>query len=135
MRAKYIVVFFLLCSGYIFAQEIEIQKTVDELFNLCENGKLKNAAELLCTSNAGGKITELDYSNPKQKRKADRLMKKIKALLQLSDSHSVTGITKIEDGESRHFSVEVEFKSGEQALRSKLIFASFEKGFKLVELK
>ncbi len=123
----------------LFAQrdaQTSIKEQLDRIFRYSEQ---RNSTLLAATIAYNGNDSKrnlkdaLDPNNTDEMNRAKRILKKIKAFLNLSDSHEF-GTLEIKNSADRQMYVqEVKFKSKSQVLSTHFTFVGFEGRYLLVE--
>lgn len=133
-----LVMFFSLVVTDIQAQNNEIRSSIDKIFKLCKDKKYESAADMMAYS---GSDTErnysstYDYSNNSEKSKVDRMCKKIKAFLDISDSYEVGSASQNNKMGPDFYTTQVSFKSGSQTLNTSFSFVKINGKFALAEIE
>lgn len=79
--------------------------------------------------------SSLNFSDSKEAFKAKRIVKRIKAFLDISDSFSFGAFELLNDPKFNLFKVEISFKSGEQELKTVIILVKYGNKFLITDLK
>lgn len=140
-KMKKILILLFVFTVIPFAQDSKTEEsaksTIDELFSASKDKDYKGACALIVYT---GSDTEKNYTvplNPNSEgdlSKAERIAKKIKAYLDISDSYEISSvISQSEDGK-RLVNVEVGFKSGKQVLEIDFKFVELDSKLLLVSI-
>lgn len=129
MRSK-LMVFFFLALGFTLAQDDtqkQLNNSLSELLNYCKESNYEKAASLIAYqgNNAERNLSDvLNPNNPKEMGKVKRIVKKISAFLNLSDSYEVEKFESEEKSGKESYLLPVIFKSGSQKLKTKFRFVN-----------
>ena len=105
----------------------DINTTIATLFEASEKSNYKNACDLIVyiggeeARNYSGK---LNAGNVDDLEKAKRMVKKIKAYLDISDSYEILDSKTITKKDREFIAVDVAFKSGKQVLKMQFQFVN-----------
>jgi hypothetical protein len=124
MKSPIVILLFLFISaGAFFAQtksiESEVQSAVNSLIELCEKDKYESIASLIIYDGKDESRYLKDtynYSDRKEATTVKRIGKKIKAFIDLSDSHKFGRFSKTVENKVTKLDQEVIFINGEQEL-------------------
>lgn len=128
-----IVIILLLCisTAVFFAQtksiEPEVQSAVNSLIDLCEKDQYDKIASLIIYNGKDDSRNMKDtynYSDRKEATAVKRIGKKIKAFIDLSDSHKFGKFSKKVENKITKLNQEVIFINGEQELVTTFTFTS-----------
>ncbi|HPN38293.1 MAG TPA: hypothetical protein PL041_07805 [Melioribacteraceae bacterium] len=129
---------FLTVCTFISAQTEDEKNTIKNTFaKIVEISKQKdvaNAAGLLAytgENTARNLKAALNFSDSEDNNSARRLLKKIKALFDISDSYTVNNVTKGLKNDVPTYVLSVSFKSGAQNLTSSFTFVKIDNKFLL----
>ena len=103
-----------------FAQSKELVKTIDEIFKLCETKNFPSASKY-CVQTQGN-------------RGANRLTKKIRAFLSISDSYTIEGAQVSKKGKQEEHIVNISFSSGGRKIGAEFIFVMDKNKFLLKDI-
>jgi hypothetical protein len=119
-RTAILLIFFSFVS---FAQNETTEETVssaiENLFSVSKSKDYKEACSLIAFTGNDASKYYLVPLNPKvtyDLEKAERIAKKIKAYLDISDSYEIKSVSSHEENEHKFIDVVVGFKSGKQTL-------------------
>lgn len=110
-----------------------VQSAIDNLFETCKNDNYEAAASKFAYDEKGTARFLKDafnYSDQKEAAKVKRIAKKIKAFLNISDSHEFGKFEVLNSEGTEYLIIEVLFNSGKQQLKTKFTFV--ESGSKLL---
>jgi hypothetical protein len=109
---------FLLFSG-LTAQtklnDVEVKSALTKIFNLSKDQNFAETAKLLLF-NDKDEFRSYNYKDPSEAKSVKRLVKKIKAYLDLSDSYEYESLSNSNMGKFQSADLKVNFKSGDQEL-------------------
>ncbi len=132
------LVFFAALSNYIFAQDDAekqlIKTSVTKLFDLSKSKDLSGAATLIVyTGDDQARNFKQAYNaaNNDDMNQVKRIMKKIKALLDISDSNAFAEFGASAKNDVKIYTLAVQFKSGAQTLSSVFSFVKIGNQFLL----
>lgn len=130
---------FLAFSTFTFAQTEEekdaIKNTFAKIVEISKQKDFSNAKGLLAYSGENEERnlkSPLNLDDPDDSNIARRIMRKIKALFDISDSYSVLAITKNTKNNISLYVLTANFKSGAQNLTSNFTFVKINNNFLLV---
>ncbi|MDZ7764893.1 MAG: hypothetical protein U5K00_10750 [Melioribacteraceae bacterium] len=122
----------------INAQESEaLSKTVGELFAFSKNKNYQAVCSLIAFSGENSSRKYKSSLNPKSKSELDqgkRIAKKIKAYLDISDSHKILRSSSETVDETQLQTLVIAFTSGSQQLKIPFKFVKVEDKFLLVDI-
>ncbi|MBU0473410.1 MAG: hypothetical protein KKF62_04545 [Bacteroidetes bacterium] len=125
-----IFVLFLAVLSYGQVSEQEAKNTTELFFSLCKKNDFQNSAKVLAYYGADKARLYKDFFNPKnpdELKEVKRICKKVNATLLISDSFSFGQYSdQIVNGEKLK-SLEVQFLSGSQKIKRKILFIKIEK--------
>ncbi len=131
MRSRSLKIFIsliLLTATNLIAQDNEKDTIQNTLLKLFEYSKSKNytaaAAYMIYNLNDNSRKWKDTFNpeNSKELNQVKRMCKKIKALLDISDSYDIGKVNVKKESEGDWHIVEVSFKSGSQTLRTNFAF-------------
>ena len=134
-RAAILLILFF--SLVPFTQDENVTNAIENLFSVSKSKDYKEACSLIVST---GNDTVKDYLaplNPKvpsDLEKAERIAKKIKAYLDISDSYEIKSVSSNEENEHKFIDVVVGFKSGKQTLEIDFKFVELNNNLLLVLL-
>lgn len=125
--------FLLIISFYFigFAQTdsttIKVNSAIENLFAVSEKSDFRGACGLIVY--VGGEATKnyntkLNSNNASDLQRAERLVKKIRAYLDISDSYEVLGNKTVSKKDQEFIAADVAFKSGNQILKMQFQFSN-----------
>lgn len=140
-RVARIVFISVVLSGLLFAQNNDkseqIKTQLNSLFDLCKNNKYEQAAGMIAYTGKDEKrnLTDVyNYKDQKEASKVKRIVKKIKAFIDISDKF-IVGAINIKTVEDRNdYTVEVLFISGNQELKTLFTFVKIGNKFLMADL-
>jgi len=115
----------------------KIKDTIENLFSVSKDKDYNKACTLIVYT---GSDSQKDYTvalNPRSTtdlEKAERIAKKIKAYLDISDSYNINSVVTDKKGDKNFTDVEVGFKSGKQTLNIDFKFVVVNNNFLLVSV-
>ncbi len=126
------LVFLFLLVGVSFSQvtEEEAKKSTDLFFSYCKANDFQNSAKLLAYYGADKLRLHKDFynpNNPDELKEVKRICKKVTATLLISDSFSFGKIENKEVNGVKLQSLEVQFLSGTQKIKRKILFIKIDK--------
>jgi hypothetical protein len=126
------LVFLFLLVGVSFSQvtEEEAKKSTDLFFSYCKVNDFQNSAKLLAYYGADKLRLYKDFynpNNPDELKEVKRICKKVTATLLISDSFSFGKIENKEVNGVKLQSLEVQFLSGTQKIKRKILFIKIDK--------
>jgi hypothetical protein len=133
-RLTILLIFFSFIS---FAQDEKVTDTVENLFSVSKLKDYKEACSLIAFT---GNDTAKKYKTPLNPKvstdfeQAERIAKKIKAYLDISDSYEIMSVSSNEENEHKFIDVVVGFKSGKQMLEIDFKFVEVKDNLLLVSL-
>lgn len=138
---KKILLLLIVFSVVSFAQDKtsdeKVKSTIENLFTTSKNKDYNAACALIVYT---GSDSEKSYSVPLNSKskadleKAERIAKKIKAYLDISDSYKINSIVEEKNEDKNLTNVEVGFKSGEQVLEIDFKFIEVDNNLLLVSI-
>ena len=102
-------------------EEIEVKSALTKIFNLSKDQNFAESAKLLLF-NKKDQLRSYNFKNPSEAKSVKRMVKKIKAYLDLSDSYEYESLTKGKMGKVQSSDLKVKFKSGDQQLSISFTF-------------
>ena len=136
MRTK-LMVFLFFAMGLTLAQENDqkqLNDNLNELLKYCKAENYEKAASLIAYQgeNTSRNLNDVyKPNNPGELSKVKRIVKKISAFLNLSDSYEVLNFKKEERSGRQWYLLPVVFKSGGQKLKTKFWFVKINDKFVL----
>jgi hypothetical protein len=128
---------FLLFNG-ITAQtqlnEVEVKSALTKIFNLSKDQNFAETAKLLLF-NEKDEFRNYNFKDPSEAKSVKRLVKKIKAYLDLSDSYEYESLTNGKIGKFQSADLKVNFKSGDQELTISFKFVKNGENILLAEFR
>ncbi len=118
---KNLIILLLISLSPVFAQQLnsDLSNEIDQLFSISKNKQYKLAAAHIAFSgeNQSRKyIKSLNAENTSELEKAERIAKKIKAYLDISDSYVIKNFSTEKKENFDFTTVTITFKSGNQEL-------------------
>lgn len=114
---------FLIFSGLSAQDKIneeEVKSALTKIFDLSKEQNYAEAAKLLLYSR--NEVRSFNFSDKSEAKRAKRLVKKIKAYLDLSDSYEYESLTLGTMQKLESADLKVNFKSGDQELTISFLF-------------
>lgn len=130
----------ILCSVCLSAQDNPEQasrEAASRLFDLARSKNYESASKLLAVVEKDNKRQYKDHYNyqiPDEREAVVRLVKKIKAFLDISDSHSFSEFSQGNLKGVDCYRIAVQFRSGSQALSTQFSFVKTSAGLLLAEI-
>ncbi len=135
MYKKVFLFFFLV--GTLLAQNGGAKTTLQKIFENVKSRKYNNVAALLVYQGKDASKdlkTSYDYSVPAEKKEVDRICKRIRKYLFISDSYEISPTVKFNKNTNR-YSVKVKFISGSQAIEVTFFFVKLNGKFLLADIE
>ena len=114
--------------------EVEVKSALTKIFNLSKDQKFAESAKLLLF-NEKDEFRAYNFKNPSEAKSVKRLIKKIKAYLDLSDSYEYESLTSAKMDKFHSADLKVNFKSGDQELTISFKFVKIGENILLVEFR
>lgn len=140
-RLLYTMFFTLVLFLNVNAQnslEDSAKVTINKLFNFSKSENYEMSSKFIAydgTDQNRYLKSSLNFSDSKEAFKTKRIVKRIKAFLDISDSFSFGKFESLNDAKFNLFKVEVSFKSGEQELKTVIILVQSGNNFLITDLK
>lgn len=128
---------FLLFNSFVAQKqlnEIEVKSALTEIFNFSKDQKFAESAKLLLF-NEKDQLRSYNFKNPSEAKSVKRIVKKIKAYLDLSDSYEYESLTNGKMDKFQSSDLKVKFKSGDQQLSISFTFVKIGENILLVDFK
>lgn len=135
------ILIFVLFSSLLLAQNTEqdsIKSLINKLFKFSKVENYAQAASLLAydgNDQSRYLISPMNINDNKEEAKVKRIVKRIKAMLDISDSFDFGEFSMKSDPKFNIYRMEVLFKSGGQELKTLFSFVKYSKTFLLTDLK
>ncbi len=121
MYKKFFLLFLIFSFATVsFAQDVGLKKEIAKFFNFVKERKFKEASKFILPEGKTDKAN-YDYSDPADKKAVNRICKRIRKYLLISDSYAVGKIEKSKN-EKSVYKVNITFKSGSQAISLNFYF-------------
>jgi hypothetical protein len=138
MYKKFLFVVILFSFGGVgFAQNADLTVTLNKLFKYSKTRSFSQASALILYKGKDVKRnlkSPYDYSKPSEKKEVDRICKRIRKYLLISDSYSIA--KKVEFNKTtKEYTVIVQFKSGSQKLGIGFVFIKIKDKFLLSKIE
>lgn len=140
-KMKRLSIVFFVFSVLVFAQDEQpgndVNSTVEALFSVCKDKNYSGASALIVYT---GPESSRDYAaplNPKSAAeldKAERIAKKVKAYLDISDSYEILSVGETTSDEKTLLVANIGFKSGKQILEIDFTFIEVNNNLLLVSI-
>ncbi len=125
MCRKFLLAVFLFSFVSVgFAQNTDLNVALNKLFKYAKARNFRQASALILYKGKDVKRnlkSPYDYSKLAEKKEVDRICKRIRKYLLISDSYSIDGKTKF-NKTTKEYTVVVQFKSGSQKLEIRFDF-------------
>jgi len=131
----------ILFSSLILAQNADqdsIKSTLNKLFDFSKVENFSSAAKFIAYDGNDQErylISQMNINDSKEESKIKRIIKRIKAMLDISDSYSFGQFSTKQDAKFVINKIEVIFKSGTQELKTQFSFVKSKDIFLLTDLK
>lgn len=139
---KKLFVLLLMITGVSFSQNQlsneKITNTVETILELSQSGKYAEASNYIAytgTDESRKYKSKLNAKDAGELKSAERMLKKIKAYLSISDSHEIVKSENIEKSERTFTVVEVAFISGQQKLNVQFEFVNINNDILLANIE
>lgn len=136
-----IVVIIFLFTGILFAQTAEqdsIKSIINKLFEYSKTENYSRVASLIAydgNDQTRYLSSSMNIQDAKEESKVKRIVKRIKAMLDISDSFSFGEFSTKPDPKFKITRIEVLFKSGDQELKTMFSFVQNSQKYLLTDLK
>lgn len=137
MKTLVISLILIFTIGLTAQESDELSSTVDDLFSLSKNKEYETVCNLIAFTGDDQSRKYKSSLNPKSKSELDqakRIAKKIKAYIDISDSHKILRSSSGTIDETEIQTVVVGFKSGNQQLEIPFKFIKIKDGFLLIDI-
>ena len=114
--------------------ENDVKSALTKIFDLSKDQNYSEAAKLLLFEK-NGEIRSYNFSDPVEAKSVKRLVKKIKAYLDLSDSYEYESLTLGTAMKLQSADLKVNFKSGDQELTISYLFVKNANSLLLAQFK
>jgi len=123
----------------IFAQSVDerLTESIENLFSVSKQRDYNNVCDLIAYTGSDetrNLSSKLNAKNNDELQQAERIAKKIKAYVDISDSYEITSTDKITEEGEELLHATIEFKSGNQVLEVVFVFVEINEVLLLVEI-
>ena len=115
-------------------EEIEVKSALTKIFNISKDQNFAESAKLLLYHEKD-QLRSYNFKNPSEAKSVKRIVKKIKAYLDLSDSYEYESLTTGKMDKIKSSDLKVKFKSGDQQLSISFTFVKIGENILLVDFK
>jgi hypothetical protein len=134
-RLHYALAIWIVLASSFYAQnqisEADVKSQLTTIFDLSKQQNFGAASKLLLY-NENNELRNYNFENSNEAKNVKRMVKKIKAYLDLSDSYEYETLTYLNDKSLPTAEIKINFKSGDQKLTISFSFVKF-KGNLLLE--
>lgn len=137
---KKFLFFLVVLSASVFAQDLigeKLNTTIEKLFSVSKLRDYNAVCDLIVftgSDEARNLQSKLNSKNDEELQQAERIAKKIKAYVDISDSYEITSTEKVTEDEKEFLHAKIEFKSGNQILEIVFKFIGINENLLLVEI-
>jgi len=132
------ILFLTIVTNAQDSQADSIKSTIDKLFKFSKAENFEASGKLIAyDGNDQTRFlnTSLNFSDTKEAIKIKRIVKRVKAFVDISDSYSFGKLELVKDSKANLFKIEVLFKSGEHELKTSIIIVNAGSKFLVTDLK
>jgi len=132
------ILFLTIVTNAQDSQADSIKSTIDKLFKHSKTEEFEACGKLIAyDGNDQSRFlkSSLNFSDPKEAIKIKRIVKRVKAFVDISDSYSFGKSETVKDSKADLSKIEVLFKSGEQELKTSITVVNTGKNYLVTDLK